>query len=62
MFLPAEALFAEINAYHAELLNYAYSKKVWIAGPTTLISTVSIISMILKIWKEINMLKLFMKN
>ena len=48
MFLPAEALFAEINAYHAELLNYAYSKKVWIAGPTTLISTLSIISMILK--------------
>lgn len=48
MFLPAEALFAEINAYHAELLNYAYSKKVWITGPTTLISTLSIISMILK--------------
>ena len=48
MFLPAEALFAEINAYHPELLNYAYSKKVWIAGPTTLISTLSIISMILK--------------
>lgn len=48
MFLPAEALFAEINAYHPELLNYAYTKKVWIAGPTTLISTLSIISMILK--------------
>lgn len=48
MFLPAEALFAEINAYHPELLNYAYSKKVWITGPTTLISTLSIISMILK--------------
>lgn len=48
MFLPAEALFAEINAYHPELLNYAYSKKVWVAGPTTLISTLSIISMILK--------------
>ena len=48
MFLPAEALFAEINAYHAELLNYAYSKKVWISGPTTLISTLSIISMIVK--------------
>lgn len=48
MFLPAEAIFAEINAYHAELINYAYSKKVWIAGPTTLISTLSIISMILK--------------
>ena len=48
MFLPAEAIFAEINAYHPELLNYAYSKKVWIVGPTTLISTLSIISMVLK--------------
>jgi DNA recombination protein RmuC len=48
MFLPAEAIFAEINAYHPELLEYAYSKKVWITGPTTLISTLSIISMILK--------------
>lgn len=48
MFLPAEAIFAEINAYHPELINYAYQKKVWITGPTTLISTLSIISMILK--------------
>ena len=48
MFLPAEAIFAEINAYYPELLNYAYNKKVWITGPTTLISTLSIISMILK--------------
>ena len=48
MFLPAEAIFAEINAYHPELLQYAYQKKVWITGPTTLISTLSIISMILK--------------
>ncbi len=48
MFLPAEALFAEINAYHPELINYAYERKVWITGPTTLISTLSIISMILK--------------
>ena len=48
MFLPAEAIFAEINAYHPELLNYAYNKRVWICGPTTLISTLSIISMILK--------------
>ncbi len=48
MFLPAEAIFAEINAYHPEILQYAYSKKVWITGPTTLISTLSIISMIVK--------------
>ncbi len=48
MFLPAEAVFAEVNAYHPDLLKYAYSKKVWICGPTTLMSTLSTISMILK--------------
>ena len=48
MFLPAEAIFAEINAYHPELINFAYTNKVWITGPTTLISTLSIISMVLK--------------
>ena len=48
MFLPAEAIFAEINAYHPELLEYAYKNNVWITGPTTLISTLSTISMIIK--------------
>ena len=48
MFLPAEAIFAEINAYHPELITYAYNNNVWITGPTTLISTLSTISMIIK--------------
>ena len=48
MFLPAEAIFAEINAYHTDLLTYAYEKRVWITSPTTMMSTLSIISMILK--------------
>ena len=48
MFLPAEAIFAEVNAYHQDLLKDAYSKKVWITSPTTLMSTLSVISMILK--------------
>ena len=48
MFLPAEAIFAEINAYHPDLLAYAYKNNVWITGPTTLISTLSTISMIIK--------------
>ena len=48
MFLPAEAIFAEINAYHSELLQYSYDKKVWITSPTTLMSTLTIIQMILK--------------
>jgi len=48
MFLPAEAIFAEINAYHPDLLKEAYNKKVWLTSPTTLMSTLSTISMILK--------------
>ncbi|MBR6133544.1 MAG: DNA recombination protein RmuC [Bacilli bacterium] len=48
MFLPAEAIFAEINAYHPDLVEYSYSKKVWICSPTTLMSTLTIIQMILK--------------
>lgn len=48
MFLPAEAIFAEINAYHTDILDYAYKKKVWICSPTTLISTLSVIQMIIK--------------
>ena len=48
MFLPAEAIFAEINAYHPDLVKYSYQSKVWICSPTTLMSTLTIISMILK--------------
>lgn len=48
MFLPAEAIFAEMNAYHNDLIDYAYKKHVWITSPTTLISTLSVIEMIIK--------------
>ena len=48
MFLPAEAIFAEINAYHQDIIEYAYKKRVWITSPTTLISTLTVIQMILK--------------
>jgi len=48
MFLPAEALFAEINAYHGDLVEYAHKKNVWITSPTTLISTFTVIQVLLK--------------
>ena len=48
MFLPAEAIFAEINAYHQDIIEYAYRQKVWITSPTTLISTLTVIQMIIK--------------
>ena len=48
LFLPAEAIFAEVNAYHPDIINYAYKKHVWITSPTTLISTLTVIEMIIK--------------
>ena len=48
MFLPAEAIFAELNAYHNEIVEYAYSKKIWIASPTTLISTLTTIQLVIR--------------
>lgn len=48
MFLPAEAIFAEINAYHSDIIDYAYKRRVWITSPTTLISTLTVIQMLLK--------------
>lgn len=47
MFLPAEAIFAEINAYHPNLINYAYQRHVYIASPTTLMSLLTIVQAIL---------------
>ena len=43
LFLPAEAIFAEINAYHTDIIEYAYKKNVRIASPTTLISVLTVI-------------------
>lgn len=48
MFLPAEAIFAEINAYHSDIVEYAYKKRVYIASPTTLMSTLSTIQLVIK--------------
>ena len=48
LFLPAEAIFAEVNAYHSDIIDYAYKKRVWITSPTTLISTLTVIEMIVK--------------
>jgi DNA recombination protein RmuC len=48
LFLPAEAIFAELNAYHSDIIEYAYKKRVWITSPTTLISTLTTIQIVMK--------------
>ena len=47
LFLPAEAIFAEINAYHTDIIEYAYKKNVRIASPTTLISVLTVIQVMM---------------
>ncbi len=48
MFIPAEAIFAELNAYHQNLIEYAYKKHVWIVSPTTLMATLTTIQVIVQ--------------
>jgi len=48
MFIPAEAVFAEINAYHEDLIDFARKKKISITSPTTLMSMLTIIQAVLR--------------
>jgi DNA recombination protein RmuC len=48
MFVPAEAIFAEITAHHEDLVDLSQKNKVYIVSPTTLISTLSLIQMVVK--------------
>lgn len=45
MFIPAEAIFADINAYfYKEIIEYAHSKNVSIVSPTTLMAMLTIVA------------------
>ncbi len=48
MFIPAEAVFAEIHAYHPDLITYAMNKRVWLVSPTTLMAVLNTARAVLK--------------
>ncbi len=48
MFIPAEAVFAEIHAYHPELIQESMAKKVWLVSPTTLMAVLNTARAVLK--------------
>lgn len=48
MFVPAEAVFAEIHAYHSEVVAYAQTRRVWIVSPTTLMAVLNTARAVLK--------------
>jgi DNA recombination protein RmuC len=48
MFIPAEAVFAEIHAYHGDVVDYAMSKRVWIVSPTTMMAVLNTARAVMK--------------
>ncbi|MEK6209831.1 MAG: DNA recombination protein RmuC [Pseudomonadota bacterium] len=48
MFVPAEAVFAEIHAYHAEVVDFAMQRRVWIVSPTTLMAVLNTARAVMK--------------
>ncbi|KAB2308238.1 DNA recombination protein RmuC [Betaproteobacteria bacterium SCN2] len=48
MFVPAEAVFAEIHAYHGDLVDYAMQRRVWIVSPTTLMAVLNTARAVIK--------------
>jgi DNA recombination protein RmuC len=48
MFIPAEAVFAEIHAYHAEVVDYAMQRHVWIVSPTTMMAVLNTARAVIK--------------
>ena len=48
MFIPAEAVFAEIHAHHPDLVELAQRQKVWLVSPTTLMAVLTTARAVLK--------------
>lgn len=48
MFIPAEAIFAEIHANYPELVSKAHKRKVWMVSPSTLMAVLTTARAVLK--------------
>jgi DNA recombination protein RmuC len=48
MFVPAEAVFAEIHARHRDIVEFAQQRRVWIVSPTTLMAVLNTVRAVLK--------------
>lgn len=48
LFVPAEAVFAEIHAYHPDVVEHAMQRRVWIVSPTTLMAVLNTARAVIK--------------
>lgn len=48
MFIPAEAIFAEIHSHYPEIVELAWQSRVWIASPSTMMAILTTACAVLK--------------
>jgi DNA recombination protein RmuC len=48
MFIPAEAIFSDIHAHYADIVDYAQQKRVWLVSPTTMMAILTTARAVLK--------------
>ena len=48
MFLPSEAVYAELHAHLPDIVEKSYSSRVWIVSPTTMMATLNTVRAVLR--------------
>ncbi|MBU1226058.1 MAG: DNA recombination protein RmuC [Actinobacteria bacterium] len=48
MFLPSEAVYAELHAHHADVIEASYRARVYIVSPTTMMATLTTVRAVLR--------------
>ena len=48
MFIPSEAVFAEINGNYPDIIEHSRKNKIWITSPTTLMAVLETIQRVLR--------------
>ena len=48
MFIPAEAIFAEIHGHYPDLVEFSHKNKVWMVSPTTMMAVLTTARAVIK--------------
>lgn len=62
MFIPSEAIFAEVNSHFADVILYAQKKNVWVASPTTIMAILTLIQQTVRDVKRDKNIKVIQKE
>ncbi len=62
MFIPAEAIFAQIHAYHDNLIVYAQKNNIWLTSPSTLMALLTTIQVVVKNIEQTKHAKVIQEN